>query len=155
MNERPNFAGLSGLEAIRAMMDGGRDIATIGQTLDFTLVEADFGKAVFEARPSERHLNPNGIVHGGYAATLLDSCTGMAIQSALPAGRTFTTLELKVNYIRVMAHDGSPVRATGQTIHVGRTTATAEGRITDGEGRLLAHATTTCLMLDIPSPRDR
>lgn len=155
MNERPNFAELSGLDAIRALLDGGRNIATIGQTLDFTLVDADFGKAVFEGRPSGRHLNPNGIVHGGYAATLLDSCTGIAIQSALPPGRTFTTLELKVNYVRSMAHDGKPVRATGQTIHVGRTTATAEGRIVDGEGRLLAHATTTCLILDIPAAHDR
>lgn len=155
MNERPNFAGMSGLEAIRASMNSGRTLATIGRTLDFDLVEADFGEVVFEGRPGDNHLNPNGIVHGGYAATLLDSCTGIAIQTALPAGRTFTTLELKVNYVRAMPHDGEPVRATGRTIHVGRTTATAEGRIVDSRDRLLAHATTTCLILDIPQPGDR
>lgn len=155
MNDRPNFAEMSGLDAIRQSMSSGKTLATMGRTLDFELVEAEFGRTVFEGRPGEGHLNPNRIVHGGYAATLLDSCTGIAIQTTLPPGRTFTTLELKVNYIRAMAHDGRPVRAVGQTIHVGRTTATAEGRIVDVDDRLLAHATTTCLLLDIPAARDK
>jgi uncharacterized protein (TIGR00369 family) len=143
------MTAMSGLELIEAAMSSGRNIASIGETLDFDLVEADFGRAVFVGHPSARHLNPRGVVHGGYAATLLDSAVGIAIQTAMPAGRTFTTLELKVNYVRALPKDGSEIRATGETIHVGRSTATAEGRITDGEGRLLAHATTTCLILDI------
>ncbi|WP_417513695.1 PaaI family thioesterase [Minwuia sp.] len=143
----------SGLDIIQAGLKTGQNIAAIGETMDFTLTEAAFGKAVFTGHPGARHLNPQGIVHGGYAATLLDSAVGISIFTALPPGKTFTTLELKVNYTRALPQDGSAVTATGEIIHVGRTTATAEGRIHDTEGRLLAFATTTCLVLDIPSRR--
>ncbi|WP_416898027.1 MAG: PaaI family thioesterase [Minwuia sp.] len=153
MNDQTQTPAPTGLQLLQAMLAGGKNIATIGETLDFTLTEAEFGKAVFVGHPGGRHLNPRGVVHGGYAATLLDSAVGIAILSALPAGKAFTTLELKVNYVRELPKDGSTVTATGHTIHVGRTTATAEGRIEDSQGRLLAHATTTCLILDIPPAR--
>lgn len=144
-------AAPTGLDIVRSMLATGRNIATIGDTLDFNLAAAEHGKVRFIGRPGPNHLNPQGIVHGGYAATLLDSAVGIAILSALPAGKTFTTLELKVNYTRALPKDGSEVVAEGKIIHVGRSTATAEGRITDAEGRLCAHATTTCMILDIPA----
>ena len=153
MTEQSATEGPTGLQMLQAMLAGGKNIDTIGETLDFTLTEASFGKAVFIGHPGKKHLNPRGIVHGGYAATLLDSAVGISILSALPAGKAFTTLELKVNYVRELPQDGSRVTATGSTIHVGRTTATAEGRIEDEQGRLLAHATTTCLILDNPARR--
>lgn len=146
-------SGPSNLEIILGALEAGQNVAPIGRTMDFNLVTADEGRTEFVGHPGSKHLNPQGIVHGGYAATLLDSAVGIAIFTALPKGKTFTTLELKVNYVRALPQDGSPITATGQTIHVGRSTATAEGRIVDREGRLLAHATTTCLVLDIPNGR--
>jgi uncharacterized protein (TIGR00369 family) len=97
-----------------------------------------------------RHYNPIGSVHGGYAATLLDSAMGLAVHSALPAGTAYTTLEFKVSFIRGMTSETGPVRTEGRTLNVGRRTATAEARIADAKGRLLAHATTTCLVFEIP-----
>jgi len=151
--EPASMTAPTGLDLVKRMLTTGRNIATIGETLDFNLVAAEHGKVRFAGHPGPKHLNPQGIVHGGYAATLLDSAVGIAIFTALPPGKTFTTLELKVNYTRALPKDGSEVVAEGEIIHVGRTTATAEGRITDAEGRLYAHATTTCLILDIPAQR--
>jgi uncharacterized protein (TIGR00369 family) len=148
MDENEPTNGPSGLETIQAAIKSGVNIAAIGETMDFNLVAAEFGKAEFVAHPGKKHLNPAGVVHGGYAATVLDSAVGISVLTALPPGKSFTTLELKVNYIRALPQDGSPVTATGEVIHVGRSTATAEGRIMDGQGRLLAHATTTCMILD-------
>lgn len=148
MSHDETAAGPSGLKKIQAAIKSGVNIAPIGLTMDFNLVSAEFGKTEFVAHPGKEHLNPAGVVHGGYAATVLDSAVGIAILTALPAARSFTTLELKVNYVRALPQDGSPVTATGEVIHVGRTTATAEGRMVDNQGRLLAHATTTCLILD-------
>lgn len=143
----------AGLGIIKAALESGVNIASIGETMDFNLVSAELGKTEFVGYPGKKHLNPQGIVHGGYAATLLDSAVGIAVFTSLSPGKTFTTLELKVNYVRALPQDGSAVRARGRTIHVGRTTATAEGRIEDDQGRLLAHATTTCLILDFPVSR--
>lgn len=143
----------AGIDIIRSALESGVNVATIGETMDFRLISAEVGKTEFVGHPGKKHLNPQGIVHGGYAATLLDSAVGIAVFTSLPPGKTFTTLELKVNYIRALPQDGSKVRATGEAIHVGRSTATAEGRIVDEQGRLLAHATTTCLILDFPAPR--
>jgi len=106
---------------------------------------------VFEGVPAFRHYNPLGTVHGGYAATLLDSCMGCAVHSTLPKGVSYTTLEFKVSLIRPITSDTGLVRAEGHTLNVGRRAATAEGRLTDAKGKLLAHASTTCLIFDLPS----
>ena len=104
----------------------------------------------FHSIPGFRHYNPIGSVHGGYAATLLDSAMGLAVHTALPAGTGYTTLEFKISFIRGMTRDTGPVRTEGRTMNVGRRAATAEARITDAKGRLLAHATTTSLVFEIP-----
>ena len=104
---------------------------------------------VFAGTPDLRHYNPIGVVHGGYAATLLDSCMGCAVHSALEAGQGYTTLELKVNYVRAMTVNTGRVRAEGKIINVGRQVATAEGRIVGDDGKLYAHGTTTCLVFPI------
>ena len=119
---------------------------SIGRTLDFSLVEVGDGLAVFEGSPDERTYNPMGTVHGGYAATLLDSACGIATHSKLAPGQTYTTLELKVAYHRAMSASTGPVRAVGSVITFGRRVAFAEARLTDDEGRLLASATSTLLI---------
>ena len=134
----------SGLEQIQKMLAGELPYSPIADTLGFMLVEAEKGRVVFQGRPSHQHYNLMGVVHGGYHATLLDSCVASAIHSMLEAGQGSTTLELKVNYIRALTERTGPVRAEGKVIHVGRQSATAEGRLLDAEGRLYAHATTTC-----------
>jgi len=115
--------------------------------MDFQLVELEEGRAVFAVDPAEYHYNPIGVVHGGLAATLLDSAMGCAVHSMLPAGTGYTTLELKVNFIRAMTAETGRVRAEGKLIHLGSRTATAEGRVIDESGKLYAQATTTCLIL--------
>jgi uncharacterized protein (TIGR00369 family) len=112
--------------------------------LHFRLIEVAEGRALFEGLPSNAFYNPIGSVHGGFAATLLDSCMGCAVHSTLPAGRGYATLEIKVNLIRPLSGSTGPVRAEGRIIHSGRTTATSEGRLTDAQGKLYAHGTTTC-----------
>ena len=115
--------------------------------MDFQIVELEEGRAVFAVDPAEYHYNPIGVVHGGLAATLLDSAMGCAVHSMLPAGSGYTTLELKVNFIRALTAETGRVRAEGKLIHLGGRTATAEGRVIDESGKLYAHATTTCLIL--------
>ena len=141
---------LSGLEQMRGMIDGRFPRPPISKLLDFALVEADEGHVVFQATPGFDHYNPLGSVHGGYASTLLDSCMGCAVHTRLKPGQGFTTLELKVNFIRAMKVGTGPVRAIGDIIHVGGQTATAEGRVIDAEGKLLAHGSTTCLIFRLP-----
>jgi uncharacterized protein (TIGR00369 family) len=138
---------LSGVETLRRYMDEGGQPA-IGETLGFRLVELEEGRAVFEGTPGERHYNPLGTVHGGYAATLLDSAVGCAVHSRLKAGQGFTTMELKVAYHRPMTGDTGPVRAEGRVVSMGRRAAFAEGRLTDANGRLYATATSTLMILD-------
>lgn len=141
---------LSGLEILRGIFLEGRfPRPPIGQTLDFQGVEVEKGRVVFAGTPDLRHYNPIGVVHGGYAATLLDSCMGCAVHSALEAGQGYTTLELKVNYVRAMTVNTGRVRAEGKIINVGRQVATAEGRIVGDDGKLYAHGTTTCLVFPI------
>lgn len=153
MSGETDRAEMAGLDIVRAMLARDAAFAPIGETLGFDLTAVEFGKTEFVGYPGENHLNPAGAVHGGFAAAMLDSAVAIAVLSTLPPGKSFTTLELKVNYVRGLPQDGSPVTAVGETIHAGRTTATAEGRIIDGKGRLLAHATTTCLILDFTIPR--
>ena len=140
---------LSGLEFMRGILEGRFPPAPIAAALKFELVEVDHGRAVFEGAPDFGFYNPIGSVHGGYAATLLDSCMGCAVHSALPAGQAYTTLEFKINYVRPMTGDTGRVRAEGKVIHPGKRAATAEGHIYDAKGKLLAHATTTCLVFPI------
>ena len=142
-------AGLSGLDLLKEMMAGRLPGPPIMQTLDFTMTDVEHGRAVFEGTPRLMHYNPLGTVHGGYAATLLDSCMGCAVHSTLPKGISYTTLEFKVSLLRAITSDTGPVRAEGLIINSGRRVATAEGKLTDSKGRLLAHATTTCLVFPI------
>ena len=137
---------MSGMEIFEAIRQGALPTPPIGHLMDFTAVDFEPGRFVFQGTPRFDHYNPLGTVHGGYAATLLDSCVGCAVHTMLPAGKGYTTLELKVNYIRAMTVNTGPVRAEGRTISVGNQTAVAEGRLTDSKGKLLAFATTTCLV---------
>jgi uncharacterized protein (TIGR00369 family) len=141
-------ATMSGLELLQGMIAGRFPGPPIMQLFGFRIAEVESGRAVFESVPEFKHYNPLGTVHGGYAATLLDSCMGCAVHSTLPKGVGYTTLEFKVSLIRALTVDTGPVRAEGKTISSGRRVATAEGRLTDARGRLLAHATTTCLVFE-------
>lgn len=146
-----DVAGRSGMQVFEGIFAGELPPAPIGDTLDFVPIRMSPGEAVFQGRPQRRHYNPLGSVHGGWFATLLDSAVGCAIHATLPAGKGFTTLELKVNMVRAL-NDGVPlVRAEGKVIHTGRQVATAEGRIVGPDGKLYAHATTTCMIFDHPS----
>ncbi len=135
-----------GLEFLTAIVNGTLPQPPIGEVMGFHLAEVENGRAVFEGLPEFRHYNPISSVHGGFAATLLDSALGCAIFSMLHKGDAWTTLELKVNFVRGMTRDTGPVRAEGRIIHRGRTIATSEGDIKDKAGKLYAHATTTCLI---------
>lgn len=137
----------SGLELMQAML-AGEVHSAIGHTLDFLLVEVSHGRAVFQGTPGPAHLNPMGTVHGGWYAALLDSALGCCVHSTLPAGKAYTTLELKVNMIRSIRPDTQRVRAIGQVIHVGGQTATADARLVGPDGKLYAHGSTTCLVFD-------
>ena len=139
----------SGLEIFRKMIAGELPYPPIADTLGFMLISADKGHVVFQGTPEHRHYNPIGSVHGGFHATLLDSCVGCAVHTTLEAGQGYTTLELKVNYVRALTDRVGPVRAEGKVIHVGKQVATAEGRIVDVQGRLYAHASTTCLVFPL------
>jgi uncharacterized protein (TIGR00369 family) len=141
-------AGRSGVELLRAMFTGELPRPPIGDTLDFILVHVEPGSAVFQGRPQLRHYNPLGTVHGGWFATLLDSAVGCAVHSTLPAGKGYTTLELKVNLVRALTDAVPLVRAEGKVVHAGKQVATAEGRLVGPDGKLYAHATTTCLIFD-------
>lgn len=140
---------MTGLEFVQALVDGTLPLNTIAKTLGYEIAEAENGRVVVSAEPRDIHLNPAGTVHGGLAATMLDSCMGLAIQSALPKGIGSTTLEFKISFIRPITPETGPVMAVGTVISCGRRIGTAEGRITDGGGRLLVHGTTTCLIFGL------
>jgi uncharacterized protein (TIGR00369 family) len=145
------MASMAGIDFVRAIFAGKLPSPPIMQTVEPFDSTAEPGVVVFHSIPGFRHYNPIGSVHGGYAATLLDSAMGLAVHSMLPPGTGYTTLEFKLSFIRGMTRDTGAVRSEGRTLHVGRRTATAEARITDSKGRLLAHATTTCLVFEIPA----
>ena len=144
------MASMAGIEFVRAMFAGKLPPPPIMQTVEPFDQTAEVGHVSFHSIPGFRHYNPIGSVHGGYAAILLDSAMGLAVHSALPVGSGYTTLEFKISFIKGMTKDTGPVRTEGKTLSVGRRAATAEARITDAKGRLLAHATTTCLVFEIP-----
>jgi uncharacterized protein (TIGR00369 family) len=144
-------ARMSGLEALKAIMAGELPPPPIALLLGMEPVEVAEGRAVFAAEPDERHYNPIGLVHGGLSATLLDSAMGCAVQTTLPAGDAYTTLELKVNFTRPITRETGRVLCEGAIVHRGGRVATAEGRVVaERTGKLLAHGTTTCLILSQP-----
>jgi uncharacterized protein (TIGR00369 family) len=137
---------LSGLEYMRQLMTGEREPSGMARLMNMRLVEVEEGRAVFAVEPDERHYNGLGIAHGGLAATLLDSALGCAINTMMPAGKVFTTLEMKINYVRPMRLETGEVRCEAQVLHVGGRVASAEGRIVDARGKLYAHGTATCML---------
>jgi uncharacterized protein (TIGR00369 family) len=143
------LASMAGLDFVRAMFAGQLPTPPIMQDVEPFDSTAEPGVVAFHSVPGFRHYNPIGSVHGGYAAILLDSAMGLAVQTMLPAGSGYTTLEFKISFIRGMTKDTGVIRTEGRTMNVGRRAATAEARITDCKGRLLAHATTTCLVFEI------
>jgi uncharacterized protein (TIGR00369 family) len=137
---------MSGLEFVQGLASGTLPLNMIAQTLGYDVTEAVSGRVVVSAVPTVAHLNPAGIVHGGLAAALLDSCMGLAIQSSLKKGVAQTTLEFKISLVRPITPETGLIKAEGAVLNCGRRIGTAEGRLTDGKGRLLAHGTTTCLI---------
>lgn len=137
---------MSGLDFVRGLATGALPLNMIAQTLGYDVAEAERGRVVVTLVPTGAHLNPAGTVHGGLTATLLDSCMGLAVQSMLDAGTSQTTLEFKVSLVRPITSETGQVRAEGTVLNCGRRIGTAEGRVVDGNGRLLAHGTTTCLI---------
>lgn len=140
--------GMSGLDFVRGLADGTLPLNTIAKTLGYDITEAESGRVVVTAEPTDIHLNPAGTVHGGLAATMLDSSMGLAIQSTLEKGVRSTTLEFKISFIRPITPETGPIKAEGTVISRGRRVGTAEGRVTDSQGRLLVHGTTTCLIFE-------
>ncbi len=141
---------MDGLTFMRAIRDRELPPPPIATLMKFDVVEIEEGRAVFAATPDGRVYNPLGTVHGGYVCTLLDSCMGCAVHSTLKAGQGYTSVELKVNFVRPLSEATGEVRAEGRVLSAGRQIATAEGRLVDGRGRLLAHGTTTCLVFPLP-----
>ena len=150
---REQIGGQTGLAVMQAMLAGTVPYAEIGQTLDFIPIEFAPGRAVFQGTPLQRHLNPMGTVHGGWFATLLDSALGCAIHTVMPPGRGYTTAELGINMVKAITPKVQRVRVTGTVIHAGRQLATAEARLVGPDGTLYAHATTTCLVFEMPTAR--
>ncbi len=140
---------MDGLALFQAIKEGRLPAPPISKALGMTLEEVELGRVVFGYRPVSDHYNPLGTVHGGIAATLLDSVMGCCIHTTLKAGTGYTTVEIKINYARAMTDKTGPVRAEGKIINVGSRIATSEGRLTDASGKLLAHGTTTCLIFPI------
>ena len=146
------LASMSGLDFLQKMFAGELPHATMMQQVGLVGGSAEQGHVIFRAVPDPQHYNPIGTVHGGFAATLLDSAMGCAVQSMLPAGTVYTSLEFKISLIRAITSDTGEVRAEGRALNVGRRVGTAEGQLLDAKGRLLAHGTTTCLVFEAPKP---
>lgn len=142
----------TGMELFEMMLAGDIPPPPIAKTLNFVLHEVEKGRAVFRGVPQFDHYNPMGTVHGGWASTLLDSALGCAVQSALPRGTGYTTIEFKVNLVRPLSQDSGEVLCEGKLIHLGRTTATSEARLTNGQGKLIAFGTETCAVFPIKKP---
>lgn len=142
------FESRTGMDIFNAIFSGELPTPPMGETLDYIPIHMEYGLAIFQGRPQHKHYNPMGTIHGGWFCTLLDSAVGCAIHSTLDAGKGYTTLELKVNIVRALTAKVPLVRAEGKVVHVGRQTATAEGKILGPDGKLYAHATTTCLILN-------
>lgn len=142
-----NIAKMTGLQQLQAMLDGHLEPPSITQALDFTMTEASEGQATFVGNPGKNHLNPLGTVHGGYAATMLDSALGCAVHTTIKPGEGYTTVDLNIKYVRAVKPDSGPLICIGQIVHRGRRIATADATLTDGDGKLYAHGSTTCMIL--------
>jgi uncharacterized protein (TIGR00369 family) len=141
-------AELSGIDCMKAIITGELPAPPIAQLLGFTVIEVEHGRAVFAMEPAEWMYNPIGMVHGGVAATLLDSCMGCAVHTTLDAGVAYTTTDLQVRYVRAMSDTTGRVLAEGRVVHAGRRTATAEGRLfVESDDTLIAHGSTGCVIL--------
>jgi len=139
---------MTGIDFLRALRDGRLPSPPMAQLLGFRLTEVEPGHAVFEITPGEQHYNPIGVVHGGLAMTLLDSAMGCCVQTRMPVGSTYTTLEAKTNLVRAITDKTGTLRAIGKVVHLGKRIATAEARLEDASGKLYAHATSTCILLN-------
>jgi len=139
---------MPGIDFLRAIRDGRLPAAPIAELLGMRLAEVERGHAVFEVTPAEHHYNPIGVVHGGLAMTLLDSAMACSVQTQIPAGTGYTTLEVKINLVRAITASSGRLRAIGRVLHLGSRIGTAEGRLEDASGRLYAHGTTTCIVLN-------
>ncbi|MDJ1157904.1 PaaI family thioesterase [Chelatococcus sp. SYSU_G07232] len=148
---RDELTAESGLAVLRGMLEGRHPAPPFSETADIWLTSVEPGEAVFEGLPSARFFNPLSTVHGGWTAAILDSAMACAVHTTLAAGEGYTTLELKLNYVRPVLPSTGRVRCEGRLIHRGKTTATSEGRLLDAEGRLLAHGTETCLIFPVPA----
>lgn len=145
------LAGKTGMEMMQAMLNAAFPAPGMGKTLDFLMVEVSLGRAVFQGTPGPAHMNPMGGIHGGWYATLLDSALGCAVHTMMPVGRGYTTAELGMNIVKAITPKVQRVRAIGTVIHCGRQLATAEARLVGPDGTLYAHATTTCLVFEMPA----
>jgi uncharacterized protein (TIGR00369 family) len=139
---------MSGIEFLQAIRDEKLPAPPIAQLLGMRLAEVERGHAVFEVVPAEHHYNPIGVVHGGLAMTLLDSAMACSVQTQIPAGSGYTTLEVKINLVRAITSQTGKLRAIGKVLHLGSRIGTAEGRLEDASGKLYAHGTTTCMVLN-------
>ncbi|MFI7708444.1 PaaI family thioesterase [Nonomuraea sp. NPDC049480] len=144
---------MAGIDFLRELQAGRLPRPPINSTVDFALDEVEPGRAVFSLTPGEEHYNPIGSVHGGIFATLLDSAAGCAVQSTLPQGMAYTSLDLTVKFLRRITVDTGPVRAIGTIVNSGRRTALAQAQLVDATDRLLAHATSSCLIFPVPAPQ--
>ncbi|QCX50783.1 PaaI family thioesterase [Ralstonia pseudosolanacearum] len=142
--------GMTGLRVMTALLNGDLPHPYMADTFDCELVELGYGHAVFQATPQLKHYNPLGSVHGGWYATLLDFALGCAVQTKLPAGRTYTTAQINVNIVRAANTQTGALRCIGTALHVGRQVGTSEARIVGPDGKLYAHATTTCVIFEAP-----
>jgi len=149
--EMSDLVSISGLEYLRGIMEGKFPAPTISRALNFRLSEVAEGAVTFTGVPSQDYMNPIGTVHGGYAATLLDSALACAVHSICPIGHASTTVELKLNYVRPIMPDTGRLFARGKVIHPGRQLATSEAKLTDKNGKLFAHGTQTCSVFKIPA----
>ncbi|MDG9931139.1 MULTISPECIES: PaaI family thioesterase [unclassified Pseudomonas] len=140
---------LSAHDFFERIGNGDLPCPPFGHLVDFIPLEWEPGRFLFQGTPDTRHYNPLGSVHGGYAATLLDSCMGCAVHTCLQPGQGYTTMDLRVSYVRAITADTGPLRAEGKVVHVGRSTALAEGRLYDVDDRLYAVGSTTCMVLEL------
>jgi uncharacterized protein (TIGR00369 family) len=144
--------GMAGLDLMSGLQDGSIPGAPIAALVGMSIAEVEVGRVVMCLTPAEYHYNPIGSMHGGILATLLDSVMGCAVHSTLPKGRGYTSLEIKVNYVRAVTNESGKLSAEGKVVHAGRRSAVAEAKVVDARGRLCATASTTCLIFDLPSP---
>ena len=144
-------ASESGLAFLQKLLDGTHPAPPISEASDLWLAEVEEGRAVFDGKPGPRFFNPMGIVHGGWISTILDSAMGCAVHSVLKAGQAYTTVEMKVNFVRPVSENTGIVRCEAKIVHSGGRLATSEGRLTDAAGKLLAHGSETCLILSAAS----